>query len=119
MNAPSITIRPARVSDADAVAALSKQLGYDAATDAVADRLTRFLGRREQQFLVADDDGRVVGWIHMLVAEYVEAEAFVQIGGLVVDREYRKQGIGRRLLAQAEEWAVQQGPVHCAPLFPT
>jgi ribosomal protein S18 acetylase RimI-like enzyme len=109
MNAPAVIIRPARVADADAVAALSKQLGYDAAPDAVADRLARLLGRREQQFLVADEDGRVVGWIHMLVTEYVEAEAFVQIGGLVVDREYRRQGIGRRLLAQAEEWAAQQG----------
>jgi GNAT superfamily N-acetyltransferase len=109
MNAPSITIRPARVSDADAVAALAKQLGYEAAPDAVADRLTRLLGRRDQQFLVADEDGHVVGWIHMLISEYVEAEAFVLIGGLVVDRAHRKQGIGRRLLAHAEEWAAQQG----------
>ena len=43
----------------------------------------------------------------MLIAEYVEAEAFVMIGGLVVDHQYRKQGIGRRLLARAEEWAAQ------------
>lgn len=109
MNAPSIAIRPVRVADAEAVAALSKQLGYATAPNAVADRLTRMLERRDQQFLVADDDGRVVGWIHMLVTEFVEAEAFVQIGGLVVDHAYRKQGIGRRLLTRAEEWAVQQG----------
>ena len=44
----------------------------------------------------------------MVITEYVEAEAFVVIGGLVVDREYRKRGIGRRLLARAEEWAAQQ-----------
>jgi GNAT superfamily N-acetyltransferase len=109
MNAPSITIRPARVADADAVAALAKQLGYDASPDAVADRLTRLLGRHDQRFLVADEGGRAVGWIHMLVSEYVEAEAFVLIGGLVVDSAYRKQGIGRRLLTEAEEWAALQG----------
>ncbi len=45
----------------------------------------------------------------MLLAEFVEAEAFVWIGGLVVDRGSRNQGIGRRLLAHAEEWAAQQG----------
>ena len=45
----------------------------------------------------------------MVITEYVEADAFVVIGGLVVDREYRKQGIGRRLLVRAEEWAAQQG----------
>ena len=106
---PAVTIRRARLSDAEGIAALTKQLGYDADASAVADRLRRLLAKSAQQFLVADHDGRTIGWIHMLVAEYVEADAFVVIGGLVVDREYRKQGIGRRLLTHAEEWAVANG----------
>lgn len=109
MNAPAIVIRAARTSDADRVAALAEQLGYHAEPNAVADRLSRLLARPDQQFLVADEGGRAVGWIHMLIAEYVEADAFVVIGGLVVDREYRKQGIGWRLLAHAEEWAAANG----------
>jgi len=109
MNAPAIVIRAARTSDAARVAALAEQLGYHAEPNVVADRLSRLLARRDQQFLVADEGGRAVGWIHMVIAEYVEADAFVVIGGLVVDREYRKQGIGRRLLAHAEEWAAANG----------
>jgi GNAT superfamily N-acetyltransferase len=109
MTPPAVSIRPARLADADAIAALARQLGYDAAPSAVARRLPRILIRSDQQFLVADHDGRPVGWIHMLVSEYVEADAFVVIGGLVVDREHRQHGIGRRLLEHAEEWAVQQG----------
>jgi predicted N-acetyltransferase YhbS len=114
MNAPEraradITIRSARPSDAETIAALTRQLGYTAEPSAVADRLSRMLARTDQQFLVAEDEGKPVGWIHMLFAEYVEAEAFVVIGGLVVDREYRRQGIGRRLLVRAEEWAAQHG----------
>jgi GNAT superfamily N-acetyltransferase len=109
MNTPEITIRAARSSDAAAIAALVKQLGYDAEPSEVATRLSRLLARSDQQFVVADADGRAVGWIHMLLSEYVEADAFVIIGGLVVDREYRKQGIGRRLLAHAEEWAARHG----------
>jgi GNAT superfamily N-acetyltransferase len=92
-----------------AVAALAEQLGYHAEPSAVADRLPRLLARRDQQFLVADHEGQVVGWIHMVITEYVEADAFVVIGGLVVDREYRGQGIGHRLLAQAEQWAAANG----------
>ena len=109
MSAAAITIRAARPSDAGAVASLATQLGYEAEPSAVAERLSRVLARRDQQFLVADDSGRPVGWIHMLIAEYVEAAAFVVIGGLVVDRDYRNQGIGRRLLTHAEEWAAQNG----------
>jgi predicted N-acetyltransferase YhbS len=114
MNAPAraradITIRSARPSDAETIAALTKQLGYDAEVSTVASRLSRLLVRSDQQLLVADDAGRAIGWIHMVITEYVEADAFVVIGGLVVDREYRKQGIGRRLLTRAEEWAAQQG----------
>lgn len=106
---PAVTIRPARIADAPAIATLTKQLGYDVEPSAVADRLSRLLLRQDQQFLLAEDDGRPIGWIHMLVAEFVDSGAFVVIGGLVVDRDHRKQGIGRRLLAQAEEWAVQNG----------
>jgi len=109
MNAPDITIRSARPSDAETITALTKQLGYDAELSTVASRLLRLLARSDQQLLVADDGGRAVGWIHMVITEYVEADAFVVIGGLVVDREYRKQGIGHRLLTRAEEWAAQHG----------
>jgi ribosomal protein S18 acetylase RimI-like enzyme len=109
MNSSAVTIRRARPSDAEAIARLATQLGYNAESSAVADRLSRVLARSDQEFLVADHKERPVGWIHVLVSEYVEADAFVVIGGLVVDREYRNQGIGRRLLTTAEEWAVQHG----------
>jgi GNAT superfamily N-acetyltransferase len=109
MNPPDLTIRAARPSDAASIAALAKQLGYHAEPSAVAGRLSRVLARTDQQFLVADNGSGPVGWIHMLMAEFVEADAFVLIGGLVVDRDCRKQGIGRRLLARAEEWAAQHG----------
>jgi predicted N-acetyltransferase YhbS len=109
MKPPAVTIRSAQPSDAAAIAALTTQLGYHVEASAVADRLSRILARSDQQFLVADDHGETVGWIHILLSEYVEADAFVLIGGLVVDRHYRNQGIGRRLLAHAEEWARQHG----------
>ena len=104
-----ITIRSARPSDAEAIAELTKQLGYFAEPAAVVSRLSRLLARSDQELLVADHGGRAIGWIHMVVTEYIESDAFVVIGGLVVDREYRMQGIGRRLLTCAEEWAAQHG----------
>jgi len=43
-----------------------------------------------------------------VVVDYVDAEPFVRIAGLVVDRDHRRMGIGRALLARAEAWAVEQ-----------
>jgi GNAT superfamily N-acetyltransferase len=109
MNPSTVTIRPAQLSDADAIAVLTKQLGYDVEPSIVADRLSRILPRGDQQFLIADDNGRSVGWVHMAIAEFVDSGAFVVIAGLVVDRDHREQGIGRTLLGHAEAWAARHG----------
>jgi GNAT superfamily N-acetyltransferase len=105
----SVTIRAACASDADAIAELTTQLGYDLTEEDSAHRLSRILLRNDQQFFVADLDNRAVGWVHVVLAEYVDAEAFVVIAGLVVDRNYRRRGIGRVLMDRAEIWARERG----------
>ena len=104
----SITIRAACPSDAGEIARLTTQLGYDLTEGDAADRLSRILARDDQQFLVADVSGRAVGWVHVALVEYVDAEAFVVIGGLVVDRTHRRLGIGRALMNRAETWASER-----------
>jgi GNAT superfamily N-acetyltransferase len=101
--------RPARQTDAPAIAALVSQLGYDTTEADVADRLGRMLARSDQQFVIAEDGDRLLGWVHVEIAEYVESGTFAVIGGLVVDRAHRRRGIGAALMAAAEAWARQQG----------
>jgi predicted N-acetyltransferase YhbS len=103
------SIRPARQSDAGDIARLTRHLGYDASEDDVSARLSRILARPEQVFVVAELDGRTVGWVHVQIAECVDVEAFVLIAGLVVDAGVRKQGVGRLLMHHAEEWARTRG----------
>ena len=105
----TIAVRPARVSDASEIARLTTELGYESEAPAVAPRLSRLLSRRDQQLMVAECEGHVVGWVHTLVAEFVEVDPFVVIGGLVVDRNYRRKGVGRALMRHAETWAAQHG----------
>ena len=104
-----ITIRVARASDAAEIAQLTTQLGYDLTHADAADRLSRILLRDDQQFFIADVSGRAVGWVHVVFTEYVEAEAFAAIAGLVVDRDHRRVGIGRALVDRAEIWARDRG----------
>jgi GNAT superfamily N-acetyltransferase len=105
----AISIRLARVSDAEVIARLTAQLGYEVGSSTVSARLSRILARADQRFLVAECDGQPVGWLHAVISEYVEADAFVLVGGLVVNRLHRRKGIGRMLMLEAEEWARQRG----------
>ena len=106
---PPPTIRAAQISDAPDIARLTTELGYELTVAAAADRLSRILYRDDQRFFVADADGRAVGWVHVVFVEYVDAEAFVVIAGLVVDRGERRRGVGRSLLKRAEAWALERG----------
>jgi GNAT superfamily N-acetyltransferase len=104
-----ISVRPARLSDADDIARLVGQLGYEVDGPATASRLSRLLSQPEHRFLIAELEDRLVGWVHVAVWEFVETGAFAIIGGLVVDRSFRRRGIGRLLMGQAEAWAVEHG----------
>jgi GNAT superfamily N-acetyltransferase len=105
----AILIRPGRTVDADDIAQLTGHLGYDVSASDVATRLSHILARSDQQFWVAELDGRAVGWLHAAIAEHVDAEPFVVISGLVVDQRQRRKGIGRLLMEHAEEWARKRG----------
>jgi GNAT superfamily N-acetyltransferase len=106
---PPVTIRAARAADAREIAQLTTQLGYDLTEADAADRLSRVLLRDDQQLFVADVGGRAVGWVHVVWTEYIDVEAFVLIGGLVVNRSHRRLGIGRALMDRAEVWAKERG----------
>jgi GNAT superfamily N-acetyltransferase len=110
VSAGAATIRPATVEDASAVAELSGQLGYPVPAAAVAARLARLVGRDDQVVLAAvDGAGQVAGWIHGAEEDLVEAERRCEILGLVVDQRRRRSGIGQRLVAEVEAWAVGRG----------
>ena len=105
----AVSVRTARLSDAEAIARLTIQLGYEVNSATAAERLSRLLAQTSQRFLVAEVEGRLAGWAHAIVWEFFETGRFVVIGGLVVDRSLRRRGIGRALLDGVEAWAVEQG----------
>jgi GNAT superfamily N-acetyltransferase len=102
-------IREARVDDAAELAVLSTELGYPSTTDDIQRRLPFLLSNPGHLVLVATDVGDgAVGWLHAVVPRGLESDGFVEIAGLVVADAHRSSGIGSRLLAAAERWAVGQ-----------
>ena len=54
---------------------------------------------------VACINENIVGWIHGFYSMRVESEFFVEIGGLVIEKRFRKIGIGKKLVEKVTEWA--------------
>lgn len=103
-------LRPARSSDAAAVAVLATQLGYPSQPEEAERRLQALAERSDHIVLVAETDGgAVVAWCHAGGALPVETGPFAEILGLVVDESRRGQGIGEKLVEAAAEWAIGNG----------
>jgi GNAT superfamily N-acetyltransferase len=103
-------VRSARHEDAGALAALSAQLGYDAAIDEVRKRLDEIRAQGSGEVFVAEvPPSHVVGWVHVFALPLVELPSLAEVGAVVVDVRYRRIGVGRGLMSAAEEWARQNG----------
>ncbi|WP_245539651.1 GNAT family N-acetyltransferase [Pontibacter roseus] len=95
--------------DAAAIARLSGQLGYSASVAATAQRIQAVLENRDHCGYVAVADEKLIGWIHGFHTFRLESDAFVEVGGLVVDADYRSKGIGLMLVEQVKAWALERG----------
>jgi GNAT superfamily N-acetyltransferase len=104
-----MSIREINGADAAAVAALSGELGYPVSTDGMRRRIESLTGRADHAVYVACIAGEVVGWIDVGAIHHLQSEPRAEIGGLVVAHKTRGGGIGRRLVARAEQWAIERG----------
>ena len=104
-------IRPASADDAAFIAELLGQLGYPTAPAAVPPRLERMAAHGGQQTLVAEmDDGRVVGMATLSIRYGINSDTpFGRLLSVVVDEGFRSNGVGGRLIAEAERIAREAG----------
>jgi N-acetylglutamate synthase-like GNAT family acetyltransferase len=105
----ALNIRTASSDDAAAVLALAIELGYANDLREIRERLTRLATLPEHRVLVADDDGKVLGFCHVRLSHQVESATYAEIAGLIVAEPARGRGTGTRLVEAAEGWARECG----------
>ncbi len=103
-------IREANITDAAAICHISsKDLGYECKEDFVKERLKKLDANREIVFVAeAGGDGKVAGYVHAEIYNLLYFESMVNILGLAVSSDCRRQGAGKALMARVEEWAREK-----------
>jgi RimJ/RimL family protein N-acetyltransferase len=111
-------IRIAGPRDAPRIAELLTELGYPHDRDEAAARLLAWMAEPQGEVLVAESGGAVggvaAGFAAVYRVPYFERPgAFARVVALSVGADYRRGGVGRRLMAAVERWAAARGCV-CA-----
>jgi len=100
-----MVIREANKEDSFSIMMLSKELGYESTEEEIKNRIG-YLCKKDLSFLVvAEEEDNVVGFISYEHYETVYYVPGINITGLVVSHEFRKKGIGKKLLNYVEEYA--------------
>ena len=99
-------IRKMVLEDAQRVSELCVQLGYPATADEARHRISQMLSLPYHEAFVSIDDKFITGWIYAFRSFNIESNPFIEIGGLIVDENYRGHGIGKELIEKVREWAL-------------
>ena len=107
MNTPAeIVVRDAIIEDASVIATLLGELGYPSQPDGVRSRLARLLARDGSRVFVAERSANVLGVLGLhRMPVLTSLSDIAMIIALVVTERARGAGVGRLLVARAEEQA--------------
>lgn len=93
-------------ADLPAVRELLEQLGYPLDLAEVARRFAAVVSAPGHAALVAEAAGRIAGLVHVYVRPALENPTEAIVEAVVVNSAQRRSGIGRALMAAAEDWAI-------------
>lgn len=106
----NLVIREAEPADVAALAELMTDLGYPCSPERMRQRFVRISAHPAYRTLVAEHFGRVVGMAGVETGLYYEVDGgYARISAFVVDRDYRRRGVGAALIRAAERRAREVG----------
>lgn len=106
----AIRIRQATSGDAPAIGRLLGEMGYPSTAQEVRRRLELTLPHPDYSSWVAGADGRVVGFAGAWVGHFFEMNgSYGRLLALIVDSDFRGQGVGGALVREAERWVFGRG----------
>lgn len=104
-----IRIRPPVVSDSSVIQGLLEQLGYELTAQETSEKIASFAQKQGHHAFVAEIDGEVRGFMSLHIMEWFHRPGcLARLSAIVIDKQSRRAGIGRTLMAFAEEKPYSQ-----------
>ena len=105
-----VQIRYAKKEDVGDITLLMSELGYEAAESEVKYRLSKLDKNPDYHTIVAEIDKKVVGLMGLHIGlAYEVSGCYGRVVCLVVNNQFRKNGIGKQLIARAKQIVTEQG----------
>lgn len=108
--APALIIRKGCIDDVHHLLPLMRQLRYPTTFNVLKERLRMLENNQQHHNLVAEVDGVVRGTIFLKQYQTHDMNRpITQIIAMIVDENHRSNGIGKRLMSEAESWSKDRG----------
>ena len=105
-----LMIRDAVLADCPVITRLNREeMGYDYPQDKTFAKLQACLANPAHKILAAEREGKVVGYLHLETYDLLCADSMVNVLGIAVSRDCRRQRVGKALLSAGEAWAKSVG----------
>lgn len=108
MSEIDIVIRDFTLNDVAFLADLTNTLGYNTTVEQMKNRMETIINLDNYWTFVSVSKGKVIGYIGLNKNHMWEQDGcYLRIQALVVDKEYRRFGVGEQLIHAAEKLARQ------------
>ena len=105
---PAARLREIAAADIPEIVPLLAQLGYQMSFAEAVLRVAEVQRNPDHHLIIAELAGRIVGVIHVFDRPAIENPREAVVQAIVVDEAHRGFGIGRMLMAAAEEWGRER-----------
>jgi N-acetylglutamate synthase-like GNAT family acetyltransferase len=104
-------LRSPKLQDSFALVELVKQLGYPSSQTEIETRLKELLASELDKIIVAEEakNQSCIAYIHLKKIISMHQPNVCEVVSLVVNENYRGQGIGKLLMKAGEEWSRYVG----------
>jgi GNAT superfamily N-acetyltransferase len=102
----NLIIREATAADIFELTELMNELGYDTSQKEMEARFLNIQNHPDYTTFVATIDKQVTGMVGLTKNFFYERNGiYVRVVALVINSQFRKRGIGKKLMKASEDWA--------------